>query len=110
MFTEYGTLYGVFLLLILAGGFVDFLNTVIVVIFRRDILEEYSITAIKWIKIFGCLFFFGLMTLSVYWALSGSAPMSQLMFALHFAAAVIMFCDLVLSTVLKLKYGKKKDL
>jgi hypothetical protein len=112
MFTEYGTTYGILLLLILAGGALDLLGTLRVVILQRENLREYSKTGIKWFKIIGSLFFGGLMAYTVYIAAFGmiEPPMSQMMFTLHFAAAVLMLGDFVLALVLKLKFGRKKKL
>jgi hypothetical protein len=110
MFTEYGTEYGIFMLLVLIGGGVDTLNTLRVLIFNRDILTEYCVTAIKWLKIIGCLLFAAYMAYSVYLVLSGTLPnpMSQMMYSLHLTAGLIMLFDFFLSGFLKIKYGSKK--
>jgi hypothetical protein len=105
MFTEYGLVYGIFLLLILAGGILDIVGTLRILIFRRDILREFSHTAIKWLKIFACLFFGGIMVFVLY----GSAliSMSQMMINIHLAAAIILLSDFILSIFLKIKFGQK---
>jgi hypothetical protein len=110
MFTEYGTLYGVFMLLVLLGGGIDVLNTLRVVIFKRDILEDYATAAIKWLKIVGCLAFAAYMAFIIYNVMRGALnpPMSQLMFSLHLTAGIIMTGDFFLSAFLKIKYGSKK--
>jgi hypothetical protein len=110
MFTEYGTIYGIFMLLVLLGGGIDLLNTLRVVIFKRDILEEYCQTAIKWLKIVGCLAFAAFMAFIIYNVLIGklNPPMSQMMFTLHLTAGFIMIVDFFLSAFLKIKFGSKK--
>jgi hypothetical protein len=109
MFTEYGEIYGIFMILVLLGGGVDLFNSLRVVIFRKDMLSEYSKTVIKWIKIAACLAFGGYMAYFAYQAGSGFIVMSQLMFTLHLTAAIIMLTDFCLSLFLKLKFGSKKQ-
>jgi hypothetical protein len=112
MFTEYGTLYGVLLILILAGGAIDLLGMVRIMIFQRENLSVFGKSGIKWFKIVGSLFFGGLMAYTVYLATVTpmDPPMSQMMYTLHITAAILMLSDTVLSIILKLKYGGKKKL
>jgi ABC-type transporter Mla maintaining outer membrane lipid asymmetry permease subunit MlaE len=111
MFTEYGTLYGILLILILAGGALDLLGTLRIMFFQRENLNVLGKTGIKWFKIIGSLFFGGLMAYIAYFAATGrlDPPMSQMMFTLHLTAAILMLTDFILSIFLKIKYGSKKQ-
>jgi hypothetical protein len=104
---EYGTIYGIFLIMGYATGIMGIGFILLNKFFRKEYYANY----IRYgISIFKLIFEAIMAGLAVYVIIVHYGRLSQNMFLIHLFGALLLFADIVISIILKIQIEKKSKL
>jgi hypothetical protein len=110
---EYGTIYGILLLMMYAASVMDIIFIIANIFFRREYRANYARYGIS---IFRILFSTALMAYAIF-VLAANFNLTPTMRTIHFIAAILLGTDLIMSISYKLwfyirskKFGNEADI